>query len=418
MPRVTELSSASSAQANPSDLGRPDQLLAVFLCGTLAFLELYCTQPLLPYLAKVFHASEVSASLTVSACTLGVAVSAALISLFAESISRKKLIVRAMFTQACVVALTATAPSLGWLAFWRFVQGLITPAIFTITIAYVTEEWPALRVPRVMSIYVAGTVFGGFAGRVSGGMLTEHFGWRSMFVVLAAAAAAGAVATQYLLPASRVRSATQQHSSIWSPILRNLANPRLRATFGIGFCMLFALVGTFSYITFYLAGPPFGLTTAQLSWLFSVYLVGLVATLLAGTSLARIGLRLGMLGAVGLCLSGVALTLIPSLVAVGFGLSLASSGVFIGQTCANSFLREAAPSGSRVSAAGMYVVCYYVGGTVGGVAPGLVWRSAGWPGATALIAALLTVAGLLAFFGWQPGKFDSVHPFTRPLHLR
>jgi MFS family permease len=86
---------------------------------------------------------------------------------------------------------------------------------------------------------------------------------------------------------------------------------------------------------------------------------------------------------------------------VGNGLSLASSGVFIAQTCANSFLRDAAPAGSRVSAAGMYICSYYVGGTVGGILPGLLWKAAGWPGCTAMIFCFLAVAALLAFFGWR-----------------
>lgn len=173
------------------------------------------------------------------------------------------------------------------------------------------------------------------------------------------------------------------------------------ATFAIGFCVLFTLVSLFSYITFYLARAPFRLSTQELSSLFAVYLFGLGATLAAGTVLARIGLLHGILNAVGLCLMGVLLTLTPSLTRVGVGLALASSGVFIAQTCANSFLRDAAPLGSRVSAAGMYICSYYLGGTVGGVLPGLLWKQLGWPGCVAMICAFLLLAGALAWFGWQ-----------------
>jgi MFS family permease len=184
-------------------------------------------------------------------------------------------------------------------------------------------------------------------------------------------------------------------------LLRNIRNPRLLATFGIGFCMLFTLVSVFSYITFYLAAPPFNLTTTELSWLFAVYLCGLFATLAAGTVLARFGLRRGMLAAVALCLTGVALTLIPSLVMVGIGLATTGSGVFIAQTCANSFIRDAAPAGSRVSAAGMYICSYYIGGTVGGILPGLIYPFYHWPGCAALTAAVLVAAGFTAFYGWR-----------------
>ena len=202
--------------------------------------------------------------------------------------------------------------------------------------------------------------------------------------MLGAVGLLGAAATWRLLLPARKRAVSPRPASRLAPVLANLRNPRLLATFGIGFCMLFALVAVFSYVTFHLAAAPFYLSTAALSWLFSVYLFGLLATLAVGTVLARVGLRRGMLGAVGLCLAGVGLTLGHSLVAVGVGLALASSGVFIAQTCANSFLRDAAPAGSRVSAAGMYISSYYIGGTVGGILPGLLWARVGWPGCIAL----------------------------------
>lgn len=388
----------SREQHEPIPLSR---VFAVFLCGAFAFLELYCTQPLLPLLTHVFHASERSVSLTVSASTLGVAISAALIALFGERFDRKRLIVTAMAGLAVVVAFTATAQSLHALAAWRLAQGLLTPGIFIITIAYITEEWPPLQVPRVMSFYVAGTVFGGFVGRVAGGELAEHYGWKFMFLVLGFAGAMGAMAVQRLLwpaksPGNRLRG-----NKVWVPVLQSLRNKRLLATFGIGFCMLFTLVSIFSYITFYLAGSPFHLSTTELSWLFSVYLVGLAATLATGSVLARIGLRRGMLFAVTLCMSGALITLIPNLITVSAGLALASSGVFIAQTCANSYLRDAAAPGTRVSAAGMYICSYYIGGTIGGILPGLLWNLAAWHGCVALICLSLSAAAALALFGWR-----------------
>ncbi len=387
---------------NALSLRPHSQVLAAFLCGFLAFLDLYCTQPLLPFLSRTFHASEARVGLTISASTLGVAGSALLLAVFAERVDRKRIIVGSMVALSVITMLTATATSLPMLAAWRLLQGIVTPGIFIITIAYLTEEWPALLVPRIMSVYVAGTVFGGFIGRVSGGLFAERFGWRAVFVVLGAVGLLGAAATWRLLLPARKRAVAPKPASRLAPVLANLRNPRLLATFGIGFCMLFALVAVFSYVTFHLAAAPFYLSTAALSWLFSVYLFGLLATLAVGTVLARVGLRQGMLGAVGLCLAGVGLTLGHSLVAVGVGLALASSGVFIAQTCANSFLRDAAPDGARVSAAGMYISSYYIGGTVGGILPGLLWARVGWPGCVALTAGLLCAAACAAYFGWRP----------------
>ena len=93
--------------------------------------------------------------------------------------------------------------------------------------------------------------------------------------------------------------------------------------------------------------------------------------------------------------------LVPSLGIVALGLAVAASGVFVAQTCANSFLRDAAPTGTRVSAAGMYICNYYVGGTVGGILPGLLWKHGGWRACVALVIGILLIAGSAAVFGWR-----------------
>lgn len=67
------------AQPERREARGASEMFAVFLCGTFAFVDLYCTQPLLPLLERVFHATEAQVSLTISASTLGVAVSAFLL---------------------------------------------------------------------------------------------------------------------------------------------------------------------------------------------------------------------------------------------------------------------------------------------------------------------------------------------------
>jgi MFS family permease len=170
----------------------------------------------------------------------------------------------------------------------------------------------------------------------------------------------------------------------------------------VGFGTLFTLVATFTYSTFYLADPPFRLSTLALSYLFAIYLVGLVVTPFGGFLVTRIGMRSGMAVAIAVCAAGEALTLSHSLWVVIFpGLGLLCSGVFIAQSTATSFLRMAAPAGGRVSAAGLYLSCYYVGGTLAGVVPSYLWTFGKWPACVALVEAVLGCMLLLAFFGWR-----------------
>lgn len=376
----------------------------VCLCGVFAFLNLYVTQPMLPLFERIFHASKSVVGLTVSAGTLGVALSAPILSALAEQMNRKRVIVASTLALAVPTLLAASSPGLHSLVFWRFLQGLILPGIFAITITYIGEEWEHHTMPLVMSIYVSGTAMGGFLGRITAGIAGDRLNWRWSFLILGALTLLGAAAIARLLPDEK-RRMPERKSSPWAQLRAMLAhfrNPRLVATFAVGFGMLFTLVGTFTYITFYLADPPFDLSTETLSYLFAIYLVGLVVTPVGGYLLTRIGMRAGIALAIGACLAGALITLSHVLwVVVLAGLGLVCSGVFIAQATSNTFLRLAAPAGGRASAAGLYICCYYIGGTFGGVLPAYMWELGKWPACVALIAFVLAVTLGIALVGWR-----------------
>lgn len=117
-------------------------VIGVFVCGLIAFLTLYATQPLLPLLEDLFHASKSAVGWTVSASTLGVAMAAPLLGTFTERMNRKRVILVSIVLLAIPTCAAASSSSLGWLVFWRLLQGLITPGVFATTIAYITESWP------------------------------------------------------------------------------------------------------------------------------------------------------------------------------------------------------------------------------------------------------------------------------------
>ncbi|MGA2539252.1 MAG: hypothetical protein ABSF53_24820, partial [Terracidiphilus sp.] len=112
-------------------------------------------------------------------------------------------------------------------------------------------------------------------------------------------------------------------------------------------------------------------------------------------------LRAGIAGAIGCSMAGVLLTLSPSLPVIILGLTMLSSGVFVAQTASQSHLRVAAPPGLRVTAAGLYMTCYYFGGTAAGVVPGAFWALGKWPACAAFIMAMQGIAMTIALLGWR-----------------
>jgi MFS transporter, YNFM family, putative membrane transport protein len=409
-PAIENVEERLTAPPERTGLGAFRGVAAVCICGIFAFLNLYVTQPLLPLLEHIFNASKSAVGLTVSAATLGVALSAPILGALAEQMSRKRVIVSCTLALAVPTLLAATAPGLHALVFWRLLQGLILPGIFAITITYIGEEWNHHAVPIVMSLYVSGTAFGGFLGRMIAGVAAERLNWRWSFVLLGGLTLLGALLIVRWLPEEKRKIPRGPETSVAAKLgamLKHFRNPRLVATFAVGFGMLFALVGTFTYITFYLADAPFHLSTEALSYLFAIYLIGLIVTPIGGYLVTRIGMRAGIAFAIGACLAGALLTLSHSLsVVVLAGLGLVCTGVFIAQATANSFLRIAAPAGGRASAAGLYICCYYIGGTVGGVVPAYVWSLGKWPACVALIVCELAITLVIALVGWKMPKIE------------
>jgi MFS family permease len=380
--------------------------IAIMLAGVAAFLNLYATQPLLPMFAHVFAASKAAVGMTVSAATIGVALSAPFCGLIAERAGRKRVIVMSTLLLAIPTLLASTATSLTILIFWRFLQGLVMPGIFGVAIAYIAEEWPPGNVARTMSLYVSATVLGGFLGRVIIGYAATHRivpsiapNWRTGFIVIGACDLLFGLAIARWLPRDRkLVVATAQPGG---GVLRHLRNPKLLATYAVGFNVLFSLVAIFTYLTFHLAAPPYLLTPAQLSSLFVVYLAGLIVTPLAGIGIGHFGSRPVLIVAVLGSMIGVSMTLLHSLPLIMAGLVLCSSGVCVCQSASTSYIQMASLPGGRASAAGLYVACYYTGGSVSGVLPGYFWRFGGWTACVVLVLVVQVMTIGVAAIGWR-----------------
>src|SRR5262249_40995718 len=180
----------------------------------------------------------------------------------------------------------------------------------------------------------------------------------------------------------------------------HFANPPIVATFAVGFAVLFSFVAAFTYVSFHLASPPFSLSTSALGSLFVVYLLAVMVTPMTTGWVKRFGRRSLVLAAVALWCGGLLLTLVPFLPAIIAGLAVASVAGFACQTASTGLLAERATV-ARSSAIGLYVTCYYVGGSAGATVPAPVWNHGGWPGCVALIVVvLLLMAALVARF-WR-----------------
>jgi predicted MFS family arabinose efflux permease len=251
-----------------------------------------------------------------------------------------------------------------------------------------------------MAAYITGNILGGVAGRLLSGLVADHLGWQSPFILLGCLNLLTGVLIGIGLPASRNFKHSPELKKLLVQARQTCFNRQLLPAYGVGFNILFANVSVFTYVNFYLVATPFHLNTQSLGLIFLVYLWGAIATPVVGRRMAQLGYSRMLAIAMAVACLGVLLTLWKSLWMVVLGLSLCAMGIFACQSVANSYVGAVAGK-AKASAAGVYVAFYYLGGSVGAILPGFAWHFGGWPACVICIVIAQVVTGGLALFCWQ-----------------
>lgn len=370
-------------------------LLIAAIIGALAFLQVYAIQSVLPVLMRDLGINAVTAGTTVGAPVLAVALMSPFVGMVSDALGRRLLIAGSVFFLAIPTAALFWAENIGQIWWLRFLQGLAVPGITVVLIAYIGEEFGGSDRVRLMSFYVAGTVLGGFLGRFLMGYLDKWIGWHAAFLVMAAFSVGGGVLVLKKLPPSKNFVARPQMSKALKTLWRHGQNRHVLAAGALGFCVLFSLVGCFTYVNLHLAARPYELNSAQLADVFAVYLLGMVITPVSARLIVRLGANRTVLLAVALSALGLLLSLSVPLWLIVLALALMSTGVFITQSAIINYIAHRVSEG-RSLASGLYYMAYYAGGFAGSWLCGHAYARGGWPGTVAMLVAVQVLAMMIA----------------------
>jgi predicted MFS family arabinose efflux permease len=378
--------------------------LAIATAGFTAFVNLYSPQALLPELSLEFGVGAGAISALMTASTAAIALTAPFTGALADVLGRKRLITAAGFAVLVPTLIMTFAMSVPQLVALRFVQGLLLPPIFTVAVAYVGDEWPAADVPRVAGLFVSGSSVGGFCGRFITGAVADLVGWRASFAAVALLTLAGVVIVTIALPRERRFVRSLGFAASARQMLAHLGNPRLLAIYAVGFGVLFNFIGTFTYVSFHLAGSPYFFTPTLLGALFATYLGGSLAVPWVGRAILLFGRRRFVLAVIAAWITGALLLLAPPVGIVILGLFLCATCGMICQAVSTGYVITTAKEG-RSSAAGLYASTFYIGGSAGAFLMGLVWNATGWTGCVAAIVATQVIMAAIVALAWERSRF-------------
>jgi YNFM family putative membrane transporter len=397
---MSQMSHAMAATHMHAHAERVHVLRRTLIIGLTAFLtvvDLFATQAILPSLAQAYQVTPAAMGFAVNASTIGMAVAGLSVAFFSRYLDRRLGILISLCVLAIPTALLAVAPDLTTFTLLRIAQGLCMAAAFTLTLAYLGEECSAADAGGAFAAYITGNVASNLIGRLISAGVADHFGLATNFYFFSALNLAGAVLVYFTIHKSMPMAPMGEQASsplaIW---MRHLRNTPLRASFGIGFCILFAFIGTFTYVNFVLVREPLSLSPMALGFVYFVFLPSIVTTPFAGRAVERFGTQPTFWGALALAGFGLPLLLLPSLSPVILGLMLVGVGTFFAQAAATGFVGRAATA-DRGAVSGIYLACYFLGGLVGSAVLGQLFDRFGWTVCVTGIAVALAVAAVLAF---------------------
>ncbi|ENV3690010.1 TPA: MFS transporter [Vibrio parahaemolyticus] len=380
--------------------------LSLALGSFLVFSNLYLLQPMLPTFATLFSISETQVNWLFAASTLALSFSLVPMAVLSESIGRKPVMVVGLFSIPAISALMLLGDSFIFLVACRALIGIALAAFAAVAVAYMAEELDKHAFSMAIGTYIAANSLGGIAGRISGGLLADNFSVDVAIEVMMVVTLIGVICVHYLLP--KQRNFTPSSSSLRHQnraIIGHFRNQRVWFAMLIGGLNFALFVNLYSVMGFRLVSAPHNVPVGLASLIFICYLGGTFSSRCAGHWSKRYSSILGMfIGAV-VSMAGMWIAAFESLAAMLIGLLLISFGAFFTHTLAYGWVGQNATQ-AKATATALYLVHYYVGGSLGGFLLLYCWQHGGW--STVLLGGSVLYAVMFAAIAYLKHICESV----------
>ncbi|WP_052075131.1 MFS transporter [Vibrio fluvialis] len=366
----------------------------------LVFCNLYLFQPMLPYMAKHFAVSETQINWLFAASTLALSVSLVPWAISSEAIGRRRVMLLGLFAMPMIGAVMLISSDFWVLVLARALMGVALAAFASVAVAYMVEELSPQAFSKAIGGYIAANSLGGISGRIFGGLLTDALGWQQAVIAMAGFTFIGALIVLACLPVQvnfkPQRGMFFHHNRA---LVKHLSNRTIWLAMLIGGTNFALFVNLYSVMGFRLVAEPYSMPIGLASLIFLCYLAGTLSSKLTANWTKRYPPITGMVVGAALSMSGMLIALVESIPFMMLGLMLISFGAFFTHTLAYAWVSQKATE-AKATATALYLVHYYVGGSLGGFYLLYCWQHGGWEMVTAggmvLYAVLFTLCWRLS----------------------
>jgi len=373
----------------------PLTLWVITIATGLIVANLYYNQPLLGIISVALHASKAQAGLISMLTQMGYAAGMLFLAPLADMVKRKKLMMIDFVFMLISLFAAAFSKDINLLIVASFFLGatsLIPQLLVPMAAHLATPQTRGKVVGQVMS----GLLIGILLSRTLSGFIGEHLGWRAMFLIAAGFMFIIWILLYFLLP-----EVEPEYSGTYASLMRSMATlfktePKLRLAAFRGACVFGCFGAFWTTLTFLLKQPQFD-TGPQTAGLFG--LVG-VAGALGASLMGRISDKMDPYNVTTVTIVMVILAYLTfsfstaSLVGLVIGVILLDMGVQ-GTHISNQTTVLALHPEARNRINTVYMVSYFMGGSLGTYLASHLWEQYQWAG-VCTIGFALSIAALIA----------------------
>lgn len=375
----------------------PVSLLAI--TAGVAVANLYYNQPLLPQIGRTFGLAANRIGFISTATQIGYALGLLFFVPLGDVVERRRLIVLLLIGVTLSLGVAAASPGAIWLGVSSVAIGATT-VVPQLVLPYAAGMAPPAQRGRIVGKVMGGLLIGVLAGRVVAGAVGGVAGWRAMFGIAAVVMLALAVVLARVLPREEPHATLSYRELLASLGTLAKREPVLREAALLGGLCFLAFSAFWTTLAFRLETPPLHYGSAVAG---AFGLVGIVGASVA-PFVGRMADRRTPRGTVGLSLVAVAASYVIFLLA-GHTLAGLAAGVIVldagtqgvGVSNQARIYRLAAAAHNRLNT--VYMVTFFVGGSIGSALGAWAWGQWGWVGVCAVSLSAIAAAAVVYLLG-------------------
>lgn len=282
--------------------------------------------------------------------------------------------------------------------------GFFAASVPAALFAYTAKNTPNEKLPQAMGVMISASIVGIIFSRSIVAMMADIWSWQLAFIIYAGFILFACLFIPFGINNSNNNSSNANVSiaNIYLAAAKLLLNIKVVIFLMVGFLLFFVYLGLSSFLTFYLKGAPFYLSSTVLGWLNFAGISAVIGATITGKLAQTVSdkkLLIICLLSVSVAVVTIGFSLNLFCIALGiFGLFLFVFGI---QPIVISILNQIVPINLRGAISSLYLLSCLAGGSIGTYMLGILYENLNWHGVIFACISLTLVNVALAWLGMK-----------------